>query len=76
VEARATEALKKGVFTAGPLGYLQACSSSREALTALENMSLPTQALERMKALAIAKIRFRIEHPAGQVPAKTGAAQR
>jgi hypothetical protein len=76
LEARAAGVLRKGTFIAGPLDYLQKCSSSRGTITMLENMSLPTQALERTKALAVTQIRFRVEHPANPTPSRIGVAPR
>ncbi len=64
IEARALGMLMKGTFVSGPLAYLSECSSSPDALTVVEAVSVasgtPDRGLKRAKELAIRQIRNRV----------------
>lgn len=63
VEALALDLLKRGEFIEGPFAYLGSCSTSREALAALQTVSLPAE-LEWRRQFEVDNIRSRVEHPA------------
>lgn len=64
LDSAALETLKQGMFVKGPLAYLARCSTSREALRALEDMPSPDAGNERLRAWAISSIQRRIDGPA------------
>lgn len=67
-ESSALELLRKGVFPATSLGYLQKCSRSPEVITELEGMSYPAANLEESRVNAIAGIQRNIENPLKALP--------
>jgi hypothetical protein len=62
VEADALVVLKKGVFFEGPLNYLALCSTSPQALAALQALDVPAE-WQRQKNFAIDNVQGNIKLP-------------